>query len=277
MDTWLPENRMDLVGSASAAFGKPAIPVLDSILEAAERLAPGTHLGICVANRDGTYTPVAGSQPLVFALDQLQYDLDEGPSLTAMREGHTVIVDDAESEHRWPTFMSRAVGLGLRSYLGMPISDDCTTLGGLSLYSTTRTPVDLDRLTHARQFAAQAATALAQAQRVNDLVAALQSSRTIGKAIGLVMERFNLDDHDAFEHLATLSQKSNVKLRDIAAQMVHQSNERRHASASPPVLHQQPSAGPDLVSVARPGDAVPRVGERAAVTPCAGWDRPGVP
>ena len=243
MDTWLPKNLVEPDGSASAARGKPAMPMLDSILDAAEQLAPGTHLGISGANDGGTYTTLAGTGPLVFMLDQLQYDLDEGPTLTAMRQGHTVIVDDAESEHRWPTFIPRAVDLGLRSYLGMPVSDDRTTLGGLSMYATTRTPVDVPRLAHARLLADQAAIALAQAQRVTDLLAALQSSRTIGKAIGLMMERLNLDDHEAFEHLAMLSQRSNVKLRDIAAQMVTQSNKLRHAREATPLLHKPPSLG----------------------------------
>ena len=49
---------------------------------------------------------------------------------------------------------------------------------------------------------------------------ALQSSRTIGKAIGLVMERFDLDDHEAFTYLVSLSQRSNIKLRDLATHLV---------------------------------------------------------
>lgn len=243
MDTWHPENVVDPAGSASAWRGERAMPVLDSIIDVAGQLVPGTHVGICIADNTGTLTTLAGTDPLVFALDDMQYALDEGPSLTAVREGHTVIIDDAESEHRWPRFTPYAVSLGLRSHLGLPICSEDQTLGGLNLYSTTHAHLDADRLAHARVFAAQAAIALSQSRRENHLAAALQSSRTIGKAIGLTMERFDLDDEEAFARLARQSQKSNVKLRDLAAHLVKQSNDLRHATQAsrPPI--EQPSAG----------------------------------
>jgi hypothetical protein len=92
-------------------------------------------------------------------------------------------------------------------------------------------------------FAAQAAIALSQSRRENHLAAALQSSRTIGKAIGLTMERFDLDDAEAFARLARLSQKSNVKLCDLAAHLVKQSNDLRHVTQASQPLVQQPWAG----------------------------------
>jgi GAF domain-containing protein len=219
------------------------MPVIDSIIDVAGQLVPGTHVGICIADDTGTLTTLAGTDSLVFALDDMQAALDQGPSLTAVREGHTVIIDDAESEHRWPRFMPYAVNVGLRSYLGMPICLEDQALGGLNLYSTTHAHLDADRLAHARVFAAQAAVALGQSRRENHLAAALQSSRTIGKAIGMTMERFDLDDEEAFSRLARLSQKSNVKLRDLAAHLVKQSNDLRHVTQAGQTLVQQPPAG----------------------------------
>ena len=201
-------------------------------------------MGISVSSGDSAYTTLAGTDPLVFILDDMQFALDEGPGITAIREGHTVIVDDAESEHRWPRFMSIAVQLGLRSHLGMPISVEGRTLGGLNMYSTVPASVDAGRLAHARLLAAQTAIALDATRRESDLVLALQSSRTIGKAIGLVMERFDLDDHEAFEHLTRLSQRSSVALRDIAAHLVTQSNDLRHFTQATEHGHRKRS--PDL-------------------------------
>ena len=243
MDSWHPENLVDAAASAPAWRGERAMPVLDSIIDVAGQLVPGTHVGICIADSTGTLTTLAGTDPLVFALDDMQCALDEGPSLTAVREGHTVIIDDAESEHRWSRFMPYAVNLGLRSQLAVPIYVEDQALGGLNLYSTTYAHLDVDRLAHAKVFAAQAAIALSQSRRENHLAAALQSSRTIGKAIGLTMERFDLDDEEAFARLACLSQESNVKLRDLAAHLVKQSNDLRHVTdrSQPPV--QQPTAG----------------------------------
>jgi hypothetical protein len=179
-------------GSASAWCGGESL-LLDSILQTAEQLAPGTHVGICVANSDATYTTLAGTDTFVAMLDELQYDLDEGPGLTAMLEEHTVIVDDAENEHRWPRFRSRAVDLGLRSHLGVPICAEGRTLGGL------------------------------------------------GRAIGLLMERFDLDDHEAFERVAMWSQKTNVRLRDLAAHLVKQANDLHQRTEAARPRHEQRS------------------------------------
>jgi GAF domain-containing protein len=83
--------------------------------------------------------------------------LDEGPCLTVIREDHTVIVDDVESEHRWQRFMPLAADLGPCTYLGVSISTEDKALGGLNLYSSSGTRLDADRLAHAKLFAAQAA------------------------------------------------------------------------------------------------------------------------
>lgn len=222
--------------------------MLGPILDAAGQLAPGGHVGICVASSDGTYTTLAGTDPLVFMLDDMQYALDEGPGITTIQEGHTVVVDDARTDHRWPRFMSIAVDLGLRAHLGTPISLEGRTLGGLNMYSTVHTSLDPGRLARAKLLAAQAAVALDAAQRENDLVLALQSSRTIGKAIGLVMERLDLDDHEAFAHLTRLSQRASVSIRDIAAHLVKQSNDLRHvAQATQQPAHVKRPPGLTLV------------------------------
>lgn len=49
---------------------------------------------------------------------------------------------------------------------------------------------------------------------------ALQSRTVIGQAIGIVMVREQLDSDRAYEHLVELSQRSNVKLREVARQLV---------------------------------------------------------
>jgi len=229
MDGTQPEVMPGLRESAPpTGSGDHLTTVLNSFVQSVGQFAPGTHAGISVATSTGTFETVAGTDPLVFVLDDLQYDLDEGPCLTAIREGHTVIVDDAESEHRWPRFMSHAIDLGLRSHLGVPIPADGNAVAGLNMYSTIHASTDASRLSYATLFAEQAAMAMSHARREKDLLRALETSRTIGTAVGLVMERFNLDDQGAFAHLVGLSQRSNVKLRDLAAHMVKQSNDLRH-------------------------------------------------
>jgi AmiR/NasT family two-component response regulator len=62
---------------------------------------------------------------------------------------------------------------------------------------------------------------LAEARaQVLSLQTALESRETIGIALGLVMATYAIDQDRAFAYLARNSQKSNVKLRHIAATLV---------------------------------------------------------
>ena len=75
-----------------------------------------------------------------------------------------------------------------------------------------------------------------------DLMEALHVRTMIGMAIGLVMERFDLDSEEAFEHLARLSRRSDLAVRDIAAHLVEQSNDLREWSRQQgrPAGHHEP-------------------------------------
>ena len=57
-------------------------------------------------------------------------------------------------------------------------------------------------------------------QHAHDLEEALKSSRTIGKAIGILMESRKVSEDKAFAILKQASQDHNRKLREIAAELV---------------------------------------------------------
>ncbi len=60
----------------------------------------------------------------------------------------------------------------------------------------------------------------AQQLHIEQLNEALQSARTIGKAIGMIMEREKLTSEQALTKLLTLSQHAAVKLRRLAETIV---------------------------------------------------------
>lgn len=128
--------------------------------------------------------------------------------------------------NRWPRFIPRAVELGLRSQIGLRLYVENQTLGGLNLYSTATDTINPEVLATAELFAAHAALALGKAQREDNLHSALFTRKVIGQAIGLIMERYEFDEDQAFLYLARVSQHSNHKLRDVAAELVQQATER---------------------------------------------------
>jgi AmiR/NasT family two-component response regulator len=98
--------------------------------------------------------------------------------------------------------------------------DEDGTLGGINLYSTSSEEIEPHAPDLAQLFAAQAAMALGHAQEVHHLNEALQSRQRIGEAIGVLNERYKLDQQAAFNFLVRLSSHSNTKLRDVAARLV---------------------------------------------------------
>lgn len=200
---------------------------LDAIVHTAQRSLPGIdHVGISIVHRNGTIETRAGSDQLVWELDQLQYDLGEGPCLHAVRTQPVVRVDDLRAEQRWPRYVPLAVARGVRAQLGLRLYIEEQTLGGINLYSTSADRIDTEVEHAAQLFAVHAALALGRAQREEDLNAALQTRKVIGQAIGMVMERYQLDEARAFEYLTRVSQHSNIKLRDVAQEIVEQGNDR---------------------------------------------------
>ena len=87
------------------------------------------------------------------------------------------------------------------------------------------TPIDVTAL-----FAHQAGVAIAYAVGVTSLSEAVKTRTLIGQAIGIAMERYDLNDERALAYLQRVSSHSNVKLRIVAGELVASSRDREAAS-----------------------------------------------
>ena len=70
-------------------------------------------------------------------------------------------------------------------------------------------------------YEALALEADAQRTRADNLLVALDTSRTIGMAIGILMNEHKLTAEAAYSRLREASQQAQRKLRDIADEVVH--------------------------------------------------------
>jgi hypothetical protein len=185
------------------------------------------HIGISITERNGRIRTAAATSDTVQELDDLQYELTEGPCYDTIQGVPLVIAPRIRHDQRWPRYIPEAVNTaGLRAQLAVRIYlDDRGTVGGLNLYSTSSDEIDEASPATADLFATHVALALGRTRELNDLNAALESRKVIGQAIGMVMERHALTESAAFAYLARASSHSNVKIRDIAAQMVADAND----------------------------------------------------
>ena len=116
--------------------------------------------------------------------------------------------------------------IGLRAQLALQLYNDEGAIGGLNLYSTRSPTVEPDAVRVAELFASHAAIALGRARREEQLNDALVTRKVIGQAIGLTMEHYQITEDRAFLFLVRASQTSNVKLRDVAQNVVDMANDR---------------------------------------------------
>ena len=200
---------------------------LSSVAQAARVSIPGfDHAGITTVDGRGRIRTRAASDDLVRRLDDLQYELMQGPCVDALHETPVVAVPHIADDPRWPEYIARAVpATGLKSQLGIRLFlDDEGTLGGLNLYSTTTEEIDPDAVSVAELFAVHAAVALGNAKQVTELNTALQTRKVIGQALGILMERYRMDEDRAFALLVRTSSHENVKLHTLAQHLVDEAN-----------------------------------------------------
>jgi len=199
---------------------------LQTIAEVARESVHGfDHVGISTIDKRGKVTTRAAAGDLVQPLDDLQYSLGEGPCVETLRAADVVVAPHLRHDQRWPRYVPEAVDMGLKSQLAVRLYlDGEGTLGGINLYSTTSDEVDPEAESQADLFAAHAAIALGNARKRASLTEALQSRKVIGQAIGILMERYEMSEDRAFAFLVRASSHSNIKLRDVAQELVEQRN-----------------------------------------------------
>ncbi len=194
---------------------------LQRIVELAVETIEGCdHAGISFLKGGKGSTPAA-SDEVPHRVDAIQYETNEGPCLDAIRKHEIFRTGDLGKETRWPEFSSRARReTGVTSMLCFRLFVAGDTLGALNLYSKAPDAFDDAAQAVGSVFAAHAAIALSTSLHDQQMEEALQSRDLIGQAKGMLMARQGLDAREAFEVLKHASQRLNLKLRDVAAQVV---------------------------------------------------------
>jgi GAF domain-containing protein len=177
--------------------------------------------------RDRRAITVASSDDRAAQVDEIQYGHDAGPCLRSLATGEPVVVDDLADDHRFGGYRLPALGHGIRSSISMPLHVGGGVVGALNVYATAPHAFGAHEQEIGARFADEASRALALALRMAEhsemsvhLQNALASRAVIDQALGVVMGQNRCTADEAFEVLRTASQNRNVKLRDIAAEIV---------------------------------------------------------
>jgi hypothetical protein len=192
------------------------------VVELAQSSIPGCdYAGFTLTHQDALETAAATDQ-LIGRLDQAQHDLNEGPCLSAAKADETYLIRDTTTEERWPRWCAAAAATGVLSVLSVQLTGPApgSLRAAMNLYSKTIDAYDDDAIITAQIYAAHAGTAIAAANKHDNLQTAMQSRHTIGVAQGLLMQRYGITERAAFQVLSRQSQDANIKLRDVARRVV---------------------------------------------------------
>jgi hypothetical protein len=121
----------------------------------------------------------------------------------------------------------RALAHGVRSSLSTPLITPDRPVGAFNLYSDTPGFFGAAETRLAEQFTREATVAVgiaarlaAQAVLTDQLRASLASRAVIDQALGVIMGQQRCTAAEAFDILRSVSQNRNVKIREIAEQII---------------------------------------------------------
>ena len=229
--------RESLVGLSRLASDRlPLEDLLTQVATYAVQAIPGADgAGLTLLEEDRADTIVA-TAPFVTEVDDIQYGMNQGPCISAAREGQTVLSGSLGADPRWPRFGGRVARLGVHSVVSLPLITPDGVVGAMNVYAHDKNVFDNRAAELGQIFAVPAAIAvqnahvLAQTRRLaNQLQSALEIRGVIDRAIGILMSRSGSTEHEAIERLRSMSQHEHRKLADVASQIVDEAVARARA------------------------------------------------
>jgi GAF domain-containing protein len=170
---------------------------------------------------------VVGSDESALAVGKTDWIHREGPHLAVLTTRRSAYSPDLALEGRWSAFAIEARARNICCALSVPIQGPAGVMGVLSLYATRAHAYDEEVRRQVQAMADNIACVITislrlaeQIQLNEDLRLALASRSFIDQAIGVIMAENRCDRETAFDILRRASQNRNVKLREVAANLV---------------------------------------------------------
>ena len=237
-EDFISEFALSFSATAQSLFSAGNVTdTLVSVVELAVSTIEGCDFAGLFLIDTGVVTTPVHTDPIVVEVDTLQHQTNEGPCLDAIADRLIVYAHDLDKDLRWRHFAPQATKAGIRSVLALPLSTD-TERGALNLYARYPSAFGVVDRAKATILVSMAGLALSVAhshedeeRRAANFQAALSSRETIGEAMGILMERERITAQQAFNVLRRASEHLNVKLREVAQNLIETGEDPDPASA----------------------------------------------
>lgn len=172
----------------------------------------------------GATRRLAATGQLISGLDALHEEQGPGPTTAGLGCGMTLTIDDTGNGTGdgtdWAEWSAAARRHGVRWVHLVGLLPLGTDWARLDLFSHRPHVLSHEEIAGADELARGVGLALRLAHRVVHLEESLQTRGVIGQGQGLVMERYGLDADQAMSFLRRRSQESQVRVRDLARELV---------------------------------------------------------
>ncbi|QDG65354.1 GAF and ANTAR domain-containing protein [Pseudarthrobacter sp. NIBRBAC000502772] len=185
---------------------------------------PGT-VGAGVSILDPHARPVSSgfTGSVVERADALQYELVQGPCLTAWATQESILIHDVAAEARWPNWSAAVVDFPIRSVISTPLIADGQAIGAMKIYAATPGAFEDATAALMELFASPAATLLSHIQTAETperisagLQSALFSRDLINRACGILMERHTIAEDAALQQLMRQARATRSTLKEVS-------------------------------------------------------------
>ncbi|BCW51809.1 hypothetical protein StoSoilB13_41510 (plasmid) [Arthrobacter sp. StoSoilB13] len=138
---------------------------VQSLSLAIKESVPGTlGAGVSILDSQARRTSTGFTDNIVEQADFLQYDLGQGPCLTAWASEESVLIEDLGTDTRWPEWRTAVSSLPIRSVVSAPLIANGRSIGAIKIYAPEPAVFDAGTVTLMELFASPAATLLSHIQ-----------------------------------------------------------------------------------------------------------------
>lgn len=191
-------------------------------------LLPISGVSILVFNEGGQQSTIYSSDATSARLDEIQYDLGEGPVMDAFRSGETQQIADVAVDSRsdWPMFFDALSGLPVAAVIAVPLVMGAVCVGVAVCYRAHAGTFD-----HAQHETASAlgraiagpalrtAIRLAHEGGEVDAMPLIELRREVHQATGMVLAQLETTATDAFVRMRGYAFASGLSVREVARQV----------------------------------------------------------
>lgn len=185
----------------------------------------GVGLSLMGGNYVGERALLGASDSTGVRLEELQFNLGEGPCASAFADGRPVLVPDlgdGDAKGRWPMFIHEAETTRARALFAFPLQIGAISMGAMDCYRTR--PGPLHEVTEALVVAEAVTLALLHAQAngggrgLADM--AIGHHAAVHQATGMVSVQLDISIEEAFVRLRAYAYRHDRSLDEVGADVV---------------------------------------------------------